>query len=378
MREVVCIIVALLLAAAVVPASADDVIERYTAAVKAGRAGEPQKAVADLEALLKEQPNHRLADDILYKIGWIYEREIYDYNRAVAFYARLVEEFPESKNARRAEATIRRLNKSRASGDVAFREYQAILLEYYRIGGAEALARMEKLMEAHPDFSLAEKAWLFIAQERMRLERYADGIAAYERIIESYDSDRNFVTALVAIGNAHIETRNIAEARAAYRRLAAEAADNRFAVLAAEKGLRRVRDFTVMRGGFYASAAVVAAYLVAMLAGIPWRRVSWSGLWQAWPETLVLSLIIFGAITGLRDRGQIFVRSLLILWPAAVAVVVCNGLFVQLRPASRRGLWVFALAALVVGAAMLYAVFYLTDLANLLWDSLAYEMEYGD
>ena len=56
-------------------------------------------ALIELKRILREAPNHRLADNVCFKIGKIYEREFQQYEEAVKFYQKLVIDYEGSKLA---------------------------------------------------------------------------------------------------------------------------------------------------------------------------------------------------------------------------------------------------------------------------------------
>ena len=62
-------------------------------------AGEFRKAIALFEELLKRFPRHAYADDALYQIGYIHQRNLRDYDRAAEAYSRLAKKYKDYENA---------------------------------------------------------------------------------------------------------------------------------------------------------------------------------------------------------------------------------------------------------------------------------------
>ncbi len=372
MKKTIIIIVVLVLAA---PAFAESLLKQYSDAVKLSRQGQSEQAVSFLKSLYRDHPEDKLADDILFQIGRIYEKRLGAYGESIEYYRKLIEEFPRSKHARRAEKAIERLQKGRQQGDEVFQEYNDILLNYREIGGEQALERMEKLIEYKPDFVYAEKVYLFIAQERLRGRNFAGVVAAYEQMLKRFPSGRNKVIALGGMGEALIEARDFSGAKKAYRRLMDNGEKNESAMGAGREGIKRVNTFLVLRYLFFFSIALIIAFLIFMAAVIPWKKINKKMVFGIWPEVSVLTLGLFGILIALRDRGDIFTTSIFWLWPSAIIVALCNNLYIQSRTMSKYSALVGVGAVICVSLAAAYAIYYSTDLANLLWDALIYEME---
>jgi tetratricopeptide (TPR) repeat protein len=371
MKKTIIIIVMLVLAA---PAFAESLLKQYSDAVKLARQGQSEQAISLLKSLYRDHPEDKLADDILFQIGRIYEKRLGAYGESIEYYRKLTEEFPRSKHARRAEKAIERLQKGRRQGDDVFREYNDILLNYREIGGEQALERMEKLIQNKPNFIYAEKVFLFIAQEKLRSRDFTGVVAAYEQMIKRFPSGRNKIIALSGMGEALIEARDFSGAKKAYRRLMEDDENNEPAMAAGREGVKRVNTFLVLRYLFFCSIAIIIAFLIFMAAAIPWKKINKKMVFSIWPEVSVLTLGIFGILISLRDRGDIFTTSIFWLWPSAIIVALCNNLYIQSRKMSKYSALLGVGAVICVSLATAYAIYYSTDLANLLWDALIYEM----
>ncbi|MBZ0271929.1 tetratricopeptide repeat protein [bacterium] len=369
--------VALVLVFAFAARAADDVLTAYTEALKLARAGEPDKAVALYRDLLAANPDHKLADDILYQIAATSERHLYDYPAAREAYAALVERFPQSNHVRRAKAALQRLKDSAVAGDVPLAAFNAVLAQYYRVGAEESLARMEKLMADYPDVPFAERAWTFIAEERLRLERFDGAIQAYLHVMRTWPSPLNETTGWLALANAYAERRDLDAAQSAYEKLAEYASTNEFAAAASADGLRRVRDFRIMRRLFVVCLAIVVVYAAFAAWLIDWRGARWSSVASIWPEALILLLVVGGTLTAVRDRGMTFITGIAALMFAGIAMLAGNALVADSPKVGPKAMPYVPFFGILAAVAAIYVTYFATDLANVLWDSLLYEMEYG-
>ena len=358
-------------------AFASGIVEEYSDAMKTARSGDPAGAVRTLEGLLEKYPGDKLAEDILFQIGQIQERYLFDYEAAKASYKRLMERYPRSRQIRRAEASLERLNRGESTGTEALKEYNAILQGYSNAGSKVSLSKMETFSKEHPDFVYADKVWMFIAQGHNRAKDYKGAIAAYQLILDRYPGEGNAERALAAIGGAYAEMRDLREARAAFNRLKGMSGSPEAASVAAEDGLRRVHEFEVLRYLFIASLILLGIFVLFIALTISWKEVSFKAATKIWPEILVLTAVLGAVFLLVRARGPIFSRSVLFLWIASTFLITCNNLYIQTRRFSKYNSIAFGIVALLASVALCFAVFHLTDLANLLWDSLRYEMEFG-
>ncbi len=357
-------------------ASANSLLDRYSDALKLSRNGQAEQAVADLIALYKENPQDKLADDILFQIGQIYEKRLGSYGEAIDYYNKLMDEHPRSKHSRRAEKAVQRLKKGRRFGDEVFREYNDILQNYQKIGGVQALKRMENLIQGNPGFVYAEKALLFIAQERLRGDDFLGAVKAYEDMLARFPTPRNKIVALRGVGQALIEARDFSGAKNAYKRLLSGDLTSDYGIAAGREGVHRVNTFLVMRWMFYLSLFIIAAYVIFMAISIPFKSVRPKSVLAIWPEFASLTLSLFGILYYLRNRGGIFFSSIFWLWFAGIIIALCNNLYIQNRAMSKYSVAKGIAAAFCVSLAAAYAIYYSSDLANVLWDSLIYEMEH--
>ncbi|MCB1153451.1 tetratricopeptide repeat protein [bacterium] len=354
-------------------------LDLYTGAVKLEHEGQTIEAAHRLDQILLDyaDADDPLLESVLFRSAQIHGRELGDFDGARARYEQLIERYPNGRYARRAKVALAALADADSGNADVSREYQSIL-RHYQDDPDGALSKMRALIDAHPQFAERAAAWMFVGDQHLRRDEFDQSVAAYEQaLLGDRLSDADRVRALTAIGDALVEKRDLDAAEAAYRRLEALAKTNRYARTPAETGLARVRDLRVLRRIFQGGLVVVFLYTAVLLIGIPWRKVTWPMAMGVWPEALTLSFIALGVLSGLHDKGPIFVNSVTYLWIGGVFLMGCNNLYIQTRPISKYSLLVFAPLVLVVVLAMCFAVYHSTDLANLLWDSLRYEMQYG-
>ena len=120
-------------------------------------------AAARLESLADADPGGEYADDALVEAAQLLEEKLGHPDRARDLYARLLSRSPHSRLALRARARLDFLESSLGTGAAPLAAYQRILYGFSGRPPAESAKMMEDLLAAHPDFSLADKALLWLA-----------------------------------------------------------------------------------------------------------------------------------------------------------------------------------------------------------------------
>jgi TolA-binding protein len=69
-----------------------------------------QKAINKLEELVEDHADDILADDALYKLGKIYENQLFDVEKAKSFYFRIMKDYPGSLFSTKARKRYRSLS----------------------------------------------------------------------------------------------------------------------------------------------------------------------------------------------------------------------------------------------------------------------------
>jgi tetratricopeptide (TPR) repeat protein len=149
--------------------------QQFEAATGLEVRGDYAGAAAALERLGHEQPGDAFAADALFEAAVVAEERLSDPERAHRLYEEVAAKYPSNRLARRARTRSDFLGHSLATGEAPLREYDAIINGGSNSGtggstgagaraSAEARTRMERLLTAHPDFALADRALYWLGQ----------------------------------------------------------------------------------------------------------------------------------------------------------------------------------------------------------------------
>lgn len=147
--------------------------QQFEAATALEVRGDYAGAAAALERLGHERPGDAFAADALFEAAVVAEERLSDPTRARRLYEEVAAKYPANRLARRARTRSDFLGQSLTTGEAPLREYDAIIGSSggSASGGrsdahasAEARARMEQLLAAHPDFALADRALFWLGQ----------------------------------------------------------------------------------------------------------------------------------------------------------------------------------------------------------------------
>jgi TolA-binding protein len=141
--------------------------------------GEYAQAADALEKLARERPDDAFADDALFEAATIAEEHLADPERAARLYGEVVSRYPQSRLERRARTRADFLASSLRSGAGPLREYQAIIAPGAQKDPAAAIAKMEALLAAHPDFALSDRALYWLGEHYLAAGRPADAEAHF-------------------------------------------------------------------------------------------------------------------------------------------------------------------------------------------------------
>ena len=145
-------------------AFADGGQQQFAAATALEARGDYAGAATALERLGHDLPADSFAADALFEAAVVAEERLSDPARARRLYEEVAAKYPTSRLSRRARTRADFLGQSLATGEAPLREYDAIVGSAGAHANADARARMERLLAAHADFALADRALFWLGQ----------------------------------------------------------------------------------------------------------------------------------------------------------------------------------------------------------------------
>jgi TolA-binding protein len=377
-RHAAFLLVGLLLSFSAPALAQRPALATYSEALRTAQQGSPDRAVEMLWTIVREHGQDPIADDALFQIGNICEKQIGDYDQAEKAYLQLMETFPQSKNELKAKQRIEQLRRDRGSGDEPLRILKEIQTRFSQIGEEEALARLRDLYRNYPDFSRRDLVLYMIAEGEYRKREYEAALRDYQELVRKYPQSERVYYVLGRIGKAHIERRDFDAALAAFEKVAEYEMATYGARKSGDEQIRRVHLFQNLRTLFWLSLGIAAAALLVWAAGTRWNAVTAGDLKNAAVDLGILSVLFLLAVTLASDKPWVYQSALIYAWAALGAAAFLNRLFLCTRAPGRGGRILAAAGALLSAAAVVYAVYYQRDMVNLLYDSIQYSMERGE
>jgi outer membrane protein assembly factor BamD (BamD/ComL family) len=354
-------------------------LEIYSEAIRTSQQGDPEQAVQMLWEVVREDGDNPLADDALFQIGHISEKEIGDYDGAEKAYSLLMDRYPHSKSALRAKQRLAGLRAARETGDEPLKRLNEIQGGYAQMGGEEALARLKDLYNRYPDFNRRDQVLFMIAEEAYRQKSYDEALGHYQDLVREFPESERIYYALVKIGKTHVERRDFDAATQAFERVSEyEKLHYEAGRQSGQEEIQRVLRFQRLRTLFLLSLAVAAAALIVWLTGTRWKTLQKSDLTGAAVLVIVLSALFLVALHLISARPWIYQATLIYTWIAVTAAAVLNHFFVGSRTLGGTKKVLATAGAFLAASAIVYAVYYQQDMVNLLYDSIQYSMEKGE
>ena len=323
------ILVALLLALGLLakPAQAQRAEQLWTDATNAMAEHEDAQAAALLQSLVREFPNHALADDALFLAGNLFEEKLSKPQLAREQYRKLLSEFPDSRSALAAQRRLEVLDKGLGrdgEGEQVLIQFEDILQNFPSRTTKESLAMAKALAQDNPTWPQVQQIHLWIAATAQREGDLKTALRYYRLIVQAGAPANVNTSALLGITEVAILDNQLS--------LAANTLDTlKHATglsAAHQQALKELREnlSSARRRNFLLSASYGAFILISLLFMLLLRRrvASWKDLALALrkPATEVLymlpicALLIAMAMTGHREIGP------------AVAIICVGGLFI--------------------------------------------------
>jgi tetratricopeptide (TPR) repeat protein len=307
--------------------------DRYYEASELERAGQHAEAVAAFLKLADDTPGDRFAVFALMEAARIDEVELAEPEQALELYQRVLRQYPDSRESRRAEARVAILKPNLAGGAEPWREYQAVLNGFATRPHAESIARIEALLAKTPDFPAAPQVTLFLAGAYRDDGRTDDARGLYLHITERWPKSPAAAMAWQELGTLALRAHDWDGARADFERL--RDFDDPNLERMVEDSLKMVRREQHLDLVYRAALGVLAGFFLlhAALIAVPGR----ARRPQAIPVELAfyLPLAALFALVSLSENPAIMRATLTITGGGALIVwLTANAL--RCRPPARR------------------------------------------
>ena len=178
-------------------------------------------------------------------------------------------------------------------------------------------------------------------------------------------------------GQVHIETRDFNSAIEVFGRLAAFESTHPGAKRASEQLIGIATRFKRLRMLFFLSLAISMGAFAFWLGNTRWKQVGKKQIVGGLVDIAVLSPVILGSLIYVMNKPRIYWFSLMLLWVVSAAAAFCNHLYISTNKFGTAARFLLTFALIFVAGAFVYAVYYQTDLINLLYDSLQYSLSRG-
>lgn len=159
-----------------------------------------QMAVAKFEEFVLEFPSHPLALDSYWKIAAAYQEEFKDERQAISKYQRLIDHFPKSAEAAKAQLAI--ANCYAQKGDTQ----QAIIEARY-------------LLSNYPASTLCSKTLLFIGDIQYQCGNFKPAKETYQELIKKYPASPTAIDAWYNLANVQEESREYKKALESFKEI---------------------------------------------------------------------------------------------------------------------------------------------------------------
>lgn len=369
-------VIIVILTSAILPisAAADSATAKYNEALTLSRKGEIQTAIDLLLQAVNEEADSKIADDALYKAGELAEREAGKLDLAASIYQRVLNEYPSSRNAVRAERALNRLSEARQQGDEILLEYSAILKNHLKIGSDATIQNLKRFLENNPNFIYADQSRLWIADEYRRTRRFKEAYDFYETSLKNIRNPEVAFRIVRNMGDTAIELRDFPLAKKIYLSLAGY--DNRIKYASKISVLlsAQASQFILLQQIFRIALVFVGAWIIFLLIKIRWRLVSLQILRSWRVEAAVLSIPLLSATIYLWNRGPVYRHSFFLMSVFQILLSFSNMVLCETASMSKSGKALVVAGSVIASIAVAYTIFYSTDMINLVIDTIRNDM----
>jgi TolA-binding protein len=335
---------------------------------------DPAAAIQALEQLAAADPAGDDAADALHEAAQLAEQRLAEPDRALALYQRLLERYPNHRLALRARARRDFLAAGLRSGVSPLAEYQDILQGYATRPRATSVARMERLIAAHPGFALAARALLWLGENALQAGEHDTAERHYRDVQERWPGTAVAREAALGQATTSLAAGRPLKARRLYQTLLSTPESAVRA--AASRGLTTAEHQLARQIGFFVALFYFFGYLGAQL----W--IARGGLWPLPLEfKFYLPVAVLFVLASLSARDSVLPALALIAGGGALVTWFAGA---ASRRALRQGasrttalrsavLRLIATVLAVLG--LVYAALHATNLVDFLIETLRYGPE---
>jgi hypothetical protein len=280
------------------------------------------------------------------------EERLADPARAARLFAQVAEKYPSSRLARRARARADFLEGSLKSGAGPLVEYQEIINGAARRTPDESIARMEKLLTAHRDFTLGDRALYWLGGALADQRRGADALARYQELERRFPSSEWAVRAKKSRGELLLRSGKLTDARALFEELARSG--DPLARALAEEGLQITRSSIRRRALAWACGIYLALFLIGHVVLLWGKRKQLKLPGEVLFYVPIAAIFSIAAATENRSIG--WATFAIAVGGAAIVYATTSSFSVRDRITFGRGALSVALAAAAVFAVVFLAI----------------------
>jgi len=323
--------------------------DEFNRAITLEREGKLKEALGVLGALADTKAE--FSDDALLEAGRVHEEELLDGEQAVATYARLVKEFPNSRLVRRAAARIEALRSVDPRFLRAALEFRRAVLDFPKDNKA-SMQRVLDLLGKTPDFPGADHAYFWLGEVARGKKDFVLAERYYHTVIEKYAQSQWAWKARRSLGDLAYDKKDYAAAAEMYREAAG--APDQYLRSAAESDAERAETHLFRERN--ANLAILLlllgwAYLFVALSRL---RPGVKAAAQIVPETwvaLVLSIAVLLAAAFFQRRYVPGLAAVLLVFLVSIQL---SGTLLRYRVYSTGGKIAYLLASVGIGFGVLY------------------------
>lgn len=280
----------------------ESVVDQYSAAMKQSREGDANLAVEMLMKIALEHPDHHIADDALFQAGNIAEKKLGLYDKAQQAYLRVLEKYPKSKNARRARKRYEYLVDARRSGDEPLQIYTQVMQNLPRLGLEKGLEMMIDLYERFPAFNRRDQVLYWIAENKRRLLKYDEAVEYYNALIKNHPDSKWAYFSMEKMGQVYVELRDFDKAIEIFQKLPAYESRQPGAIRASVQLIDMASRFQFLRRMFHLAIGIVLVALIGWGIGTKWKKIDKTLLRSGLADVIcITSFVVLGFYFAFKD-----------------------------------------------------------------------------
>lgn len=335
---------------------------RYLSALRL--VGEEGARAAALESFAETDRDQPDAVDALHQAARLYEDTRPD--RARDLYALLVARYPTSRLAPRARARAAFLDEGLRTGAAPLAAYLHVLSGYAGRPPVESVRLMEQLVDAHPDFALADRALLWLAAQALHAGNTDDATRRFLDVERRFPGTPAWAEARKGRADVALASGHPMAARALYRSMAGAAGVDANLAAVARDGAARAETMLRRRIGL----ALALTYLVSWLV-LTLRRARRSAGGRRSVPTELLYYLPVAAIFVVGGAGARVAKATLILAAGGALIVYAFGAAARTTSTVTRRRWALRVLGLMGAvAALFYTAIQQSGLMEVLLETL--------